>query len=787
MKKTGKLSIAFVLTVSMLLSYAMPLFTLGVLADDEAGQTLISELSAEIIADGICGDTLTWTLESDGTLTISGEGSMTEMSDAASTPWYDYREEITSIIVESGVTSISDYAFAGCTNAVIVKIHPDTDNSGENNTENAAVYTNESIISDYYYPSMADSMIVMSDRYIDIDTNWTNLTSNVYSNGVRTHVLIEEIDGKVIADLSIKALADLMSKDELFYPGLIYLTAQNDEGEYTVLGEAFDPYDVTDREEFGLVDASCAQNGTTVSFSDGVSTNDDDSNNIFTHDGTVFYFIDRTENGKLDGTNMYAEGSKTTVATYIGSPSNMDINLGTEGMIFVDNLGVDAYDFANVVIVYEAAEVNISGEYDDSGYEIADSIVYVPTVPARVTVSGTPTALGLNATKYTEGKYYKYANAALDLDTGSTVDIITSEILDANNTNAIYELDSNSVVIARNGKNYKTFDDAVTFGVLAKVKDAVLSYKSFGGGSYAVLHNADESEVAIGINSEIAFLIAFPVGGDLAVADNFIYNDAVNETATTPALINGDKNAYFLASGLADGSAVVLYDTYTEDEDSETGSQPDDIQYDISIGNSAFEGCSNLLAADMYTTDISVGEDAFSGVHPYFVIRGYSDSLVELYALENGCTFVPLDLLNSTPIAISPDAVTITLVEDSSEDGKHIFCVTSEDTCMILVSYDAGKSFVRIPVQKNENREYRFAIDDVSEDVIIVAAAIGDMNNDGVITNADFTKLKAANFGKIEYDLLQKYTSDVNGDGKVSNADLTRLKAALLGKIKLPW
>ena len=75
-----------------------------------------------VIASGICGDTdgdtaaddnLTWTLTSDGVLTISGEGAMQNCG-GYSAPWYAYCSFITKVIVEEGVTTIGEWAFAYC-------------------------------------------------------------------------------------------------------------------------------------------------------------------------------------------------------------------------------------------------------------------------------------------------------------------------------------------------------------------------------------------------------------------------------------------------------------------------------------------------------------------------------------------------------------------------------------------------------------------------------------------------------------------------------------------------
>ena len=66
---------------------------------------------------GTCGDNLTWTLDADGTLTISGTGDMYGYGtfvDDTHAPWYEQRDEITAIVIESGVTSIGESAFENC-------------------------------------------------------------------------------------------------------------------------------------------------------------------------------------------------------------------------------------------------------------------------------------------------------------------------------------------------------------------------------------------------------------------------------------------------------------------------------------------------------------------------------------------------------------------------------------------------------------------------------------------------------------------------------------------------
>lgn len=57
---------------------------------------------------GSCGENVTWSL-CDGVLTIRGEGPMGETN--YNSPWAEYEDEITTVIIEEGVTTISACAF----------------------------------------------------------------------------------------------------------------------------------------------------------------------------------------------------------------------------------------------------------------------------------------------------------------------------------------------------------------------------------------------------------------------------------------------------------------------------------------------------------------------------------------------------------------------------------------------------------------------------------------------------------------------------------------------------
>ena len=74
--------------------------------------TAVSGAWAESWPSGDCTVTL-----SGGVMTVSGTGAMGDDQ-----PWSSYKSEITSVVIEDGVTSIGSYAFTGCGNLASVSI-----------------------------------------------------------------------------------------------------------------------------------------------------------------------------------------------------------------------------------------------------------------------------------------------------------------------------------------------------------------------------------------------------------------------------------------------------------------------------------------------------------------------------------------------------------------------------------------------------------------------------------------------------------------------------------------
>ncbi len=73
--------------------------------------------AADVVASGNCGQSganVTWSLDSEGTMTISGSGKMKDYIYSSAMPWDSNKNSIKNIVVGNGVTSIGNYTFYGC-------------------------------------------------------------------------------------------------------------------------------------------------------------------------------------------------------------------------------------------------------------------------------------------------------------------------------------------------------------------------------------------------------------------------------------------------------------------------------------------------------------------------------------------------------------------------------------------------------------------------------------------------------------------------------------------------
>ena len=86
-------------------------------SDSEQDTFVDTEELVELVDEptsGTCGENLTWTLDSNGILTISGSGEMSDYEVLNSAPWYRNCSEVVMVVIEDGITHIGNYSFYNC-------------------------------------------------------------------------------------------------------------------------------------------------------------------------------------------------------------------------------------------------------------------------------------------------------------------------------------------------------------------------------------------------------------------------------------------------------------------------------------------------------------------------------------------------------------------------------------------------------------------------------------------------------------------------------------------------
>ena len=99
---------------------------------------------------GKCGDNLTWTIDNNEVLTISGTGRIPDYNDPSSggnntAPWYGYAYQIKKVVLGSGVQNIGNDAFAGCYGMTDITIPDGVTSIGDSAFDGCSALTEISI------------------------------------------------------------------------------------------------------------------------------------------------------------------------------------------------------------------------------------------------------------------------------------------------------------------------------------------------------------------------------------------------------------------------------------------------------------------------------------------------------------------------------------------------------------------------------------------------------------------------------------------------------------------
>lgn len=215
MKKQIKRITAVAAAAALAISFTFPA-ELG-LADLGVGGNAIAASAA---SSGNCGDSgsnVTWLLDDNGTLTISGSGKIEDYRSDIDQPWYSNRSDITSVVIEPGVTSIGLLAFYKCSNLTSITIPSGLTSIGEMAFFNCSALTSVTIpngvisIGNFAFGSCTGL------KSITIPSSVTSIENNIFQDCTRlTNITVDSSNPSFCSESGV-----LFNKDKttlIYYP-----------------------------------------------------------------------------------------------------------------------------------------------------------------------------------------------------------------------------------------------------------------------------------------------------------------------------------------------------------------------------------------------------------------------------------------------------------------------------------------------------------------------------------------------------------------------------------------
>ena len=109
---------------------------------------------------GSLTESVSWLLDEEYTLTITGQGPMPDFDHSSKTPWADYRADIQYIYLEEGITHAGDYAFDYCSNVTTLYLPSTLESIGDHAFANGAA---GKYVEGQFYYTVPEGVVTISD------------------------------------------------------------------------------------------------------------------------------------------------------------------------------------------------------------------------------------------------------------------------------------------------------------------------------------------------------------------------------------------------------------------------------------------------------------------------------------------------------------------------------------------------------------------------------------------------------------------------------------------------
>lgn len=798
MKKWG----ALVLALSLLLA-ALPVFPVG----------------AETVDSGVCGENLTWVLDDEGTLTISGTGEMEDYDYDFAAPWQDL--DVFKVVIEKGVTSIGNDAFGMCYALSEVTIPESVTRIGD------TAFSSCTELAELAIPDSVTRIgfgIVYGTAYYTDDANWEGDALYIGNHLIDVN---QNITGEYAVKPGTKTIADNVFEDCTGLTGITIPDGVTSIGEYafyncTGLAEITLPDSVTD---IGL-----------YAFS-GTAYHEEDAN---WEDGVLYIgnHLVHTISPEVVGEYVVKPGTRTIAdfafafcgeLTKVTIPESVTrigdiafyscISLTNATLLQgVTHIGDSAFGNCNSLEAMPLPEsVESIGDDAFSDCMLLQDI----TIPAGVTSIGKRIFKGCSGLKTitvdeNNPAYVSVDGVLFNKDKTTLICYPGSRAGDYAIPDGVMSIDASAFDSCTLLENV-TIPDSVqrigdgAFVYCITLEDVVIpaSVQSIGDdvfygcpGLKAI--TVDENNPAyasvdgILFNKDKTLLICCPGGwtgectipdGVTVIQDNAFYNCEGLTGVTIPASVTTiGEQAFYMCSGLTDvvipqgvwniGESAFAYcfaltKAVIPASVQEIGSyafRSCEELTDVTIqdgvkkiGHWAFYECSSLEAVTIPASVTAIGDMAFGygkfgDAIPGFTITGYRGTEAQVYAQENEMAFA------------SAEELDIARAQEKVDCGLY----TSESVAALQAAIRDLEAVLADTSATRQEIALRLAALETAMDGLVLNypdVVWGDVDGKEGVTASDALMVLQAATGKVTLDEKEQAAANVDGKGGVTSAD----------------
>ncbi len=649
-----------------------------------------------------CGSNLTWNMNVFDEITISGSGPMISFSDSASSPWYSLRENIYSVLVEGGVTSISRYAFYGCSSLLTVTLPTSVTEIGYlafkncSKLKSVTIYNSKAVIGDDDYDVFANCSSSLVLR------GWPGSTAETYAE---------------TANIAFESAGDLTGQcgDEVLWmidpsTGKVTVLGNGPMWDYSYSSGNESPFDSSLAVTSVVINSGVTSIGNYAFYNCKNLTSVTISNSVTSIGNYAFFRSSLTSvtipnsvksigycafNTCYSLTGVTIPGSVTSIGSsaFASCRSMTSIQVAAGNTVYSSVDGVLYNKQKTKLIAYPSGKKG-SFAVPNSVTSIEANAFYGCTGITGVTIPNSVTRIG-------SGAFAECSNLiSATLPNNITIidDLVFSDCKSLKNItipDGVTSFGSHAFAWCASLKSI-TFPNSVTIigtdafmdctGLTSvTIPDSVttIGIHSFGGCTGLTGITIPDSVTSIGRNafSGCSGMTYVTIPDSITSIESYTFNSCSSLTQINiPNSVTtiGDY-AFEDCDSL---TSVMIPNSVTQIGNKVfyycTGLRNVSIGNNVTaIGNSAFEHCTSLEYATVHNTETSFGTDVFSETAVNFTLCGYSGSTAQSYAGANGHTFLAITAGMGTPDFTLPSG--LTRIESEAFSGARMTVVYIPD------------------------------------------------------------------------------------------------------------